>query len=150
MSPTDTTNEFRHTNSSSSSGAPVSDQYPPRTSYQEAATALIDSYRPSASSHSDSGNQRLSSSHKADIRQNPEKHPAEALREHRHPRNGRGSGRLSPIRDIDMDSTVSAGVKRERDTSPAVGEDMQLSLRPQAKRPCAADFIGASEEDHYP
>jgi hypothetical protein len=147
MSPINMKIEHKHSSSSSNSGAPGSDQYPPRTSYQEAATALIDSYRPTPG---DPGNQRLPSSHKADSRQNLEKYPAEALREQGRSRTGRENGRLSPVRDIEMESGLHTGVKRESDGSPAAKEDMQqLFLRPQSKRLRAADFMDVGD-DHYP
>ncbi|QDS76800.1 hypothetical protein FKW77_002458 [Venturia effusa] len=150
--------------SSSSSGAPVSDQYPPRTSFQDSTTGLIDTYRPnglpptsidsyrpsSIPSRADSGNQRLSS-HKADSRQNVEKHPAEALREHGRNRNGREIGRLSPVRDVEIHSSRMSpgGVKREREDSPTRDDTTTLLLRPQVKRPRATDFIDMGD-DHYP
>lgn len=162
-SPSNAKNETRQI-SSSVSGAPVSDQYPPRTYFQDSATALIDTYRPnglpptaidsyrpsSIPSRADSGNVRSSSSSKADSRQNLEKHPAEALREHSRNRNGREVGRLSPIRDTEMHSprASTVGLKREREDSP-VAEETSLSLRPQVKRPRATDFIDVGD-DHYP
>ncbi|TID20132.1 hypothetical protein E2P81_ATG07438 [Venturia nashicola] len=162
-SPSNARNETRQI-SSSNSGAPVSDQYPSRTSFQGFTSTLIDTYRPnglppkpidsyrpsSIPSRADSGNQRLSSSHQADSRQNLEKHPAEALREHGRNRSGREVGRLSPIRDIEMHSphASTVGFKREREDSPAE-EETPMPLRPQVKRPRATDFIDMGD-DHYP
>lgn len=159
-SPNGLRSEVRNTSSSSNSGASLSDQYPSRTSYQDSATAFIDAYRPTPAidsyrpslvpSRPEPGNQRVSSSHPADNRQKSEKHPAETLREHGRIRNGREPGRLSPIRDTETESRISTiGLKREREDGPDAGENVQVILRPQAKRPRATDFVDMGE-DHYP
>jgi hypothetical protein len=80
--------------------------------------------------------------------QNLEKHPAEALREPKRRCTGREDGRLSPIHDSDVDSSLQSSAKRERgdETSAATAE---LLVRSQAKRLRATDFIDMGD-DHYP
>lgn len=81
--------------------------------------------------------------------QNLEKHPAEALREPKRRCTGRENGRLSPIHDSDVDSSLQSSAKRERGDETSAEDAEMLLVRPQAKRLRATDFIDMGD-DHYP